>query len=60
MAVQVTTKLNMAKANESILGDKFSYGFIPEGNALPETRLAACGEEASTSVFILGHMSNGT
>jgi hypothetical protein len=60
VAAEVARKMTMAWSDESILVDKFSYDFIPEGCAFPETRLAACGRETSASLFILGFLSNGT
>ena len=60
MAAEVARKMTMAWSDESILVDKFSYDFIPEGCAFPETRPAACGGEASASLFILGLLNNGT
>lgn len=60
MAFKVKTKSIVAKADESIFNDKFSYAFIPEGRALPEAPRAACGgAKAATQIFILGQMSNG-
>jgi hypothetical protein len=60
MALQVSTTFILAKASEYIFDDKFSYAFIPEGIAIPETPSADCGgAKAATSIFILGHMSNG-
>ena len=59
MALQVNTTFTLAKANEYIFDDKFSYAFIPEGIAISEAPRAACGgAKAATQIFILGHMSN--
>ncbi len=60
MAFKIKTNSIVAKADESIFDDKFSYDFILEGNAFPETTRATCGGEASSSFFIFGFISNGT
>jgi hypothetical protein len=52
--------MTMAWSDESILVDKFSYDFTPEGCAFPEARPAACGGETSASLLVLGFLDNGT